>query len=689
MPEAAPSLQVLRFGAFELDLRAGELRKQGLKIKLQEKPLQILALLLDNPGQAVTREELRQQLWTVDTFVDFDHGVNTAINKLREALGDSAENPRFIETLPRHGYRFIAEVDSGAGVRDRRQGRRWLIGLTGVAGTVILLFAYWVMAPQRPPRVLSSTQLTYDGVMKFPPVLTDGSRVYFTGPAGVYEVSVAGGEPARLATPNRVFYSPSKLAAISADGSELLFQSYEGNIHYGPLWAVPTVSGTARRVSGVTSADAAWLPDGQRIVYASGHALYVVRIDGTASRRLVTVNGTPSWMRWSPDGHLLRFTVTDPKTNVQRLWEVGAEGSGLHPLLPGWNNTAGECCGTWTADGKYFVFQSMRNFRSDIWAIREKPGIFRKPKPTPVQLTRGPLSFEGPQPGKNGRKIFAVGTQRRGELLRYDIRSKQFVTYLQGISVDGVDFSRDGQWITYVAVPEGTLWRSKLDGSERLQLSFPPMMAFMPRWSPDGMRIAFVGISPGRPYTAYILSADGGKLEEIVPRLGDPGWLADGNSVVLGTDPAEHKFSESFKGTIQIMDLKSRQVSTMPGSEGLYDPLPSPDGHYVAALRAGPETLWVFDFSKSKWFELDKIPVDFWKWSSDSKYIYFNSFENEPWLCRLRVADAHLDRLASLKGIRQTGVFGWPWSGVTPDGSPLVLRDIGTSEIYSVDVDLP
>src|SRR5713226_6527334 len=94
------------FGAFELDLRAGELRKQGLKIKLQEQPFQILAMLLANQGQVVTREELRNKLWPADTFVDFDHGLNKAINKLREALGDSAENPRFVETLPRRGYRF-------------------------------------------------------------------------------------------------------------------------------------------------------------------------------------------------------------------------------------------------------------------------------------------------------------------------------------------------------------------------------------------------------------------------------------------------------------------------------------------------------------------------------------------------------------------------------------------------------
>jgi Tol biopolymer transport system component len=439
----------------------------------------------------------------------------------------------------------------------------------------------------------------------------------------------------------------------------------------------------------VTSSDAAWFPDRKTIVYASGRALNVVKSDGTGSRQLVAVGGTPSWMRCSPDGHFLRFTLTDPQTKASSLWEVRTDGSGLHPLLPGWNTPPAECCGTWTVDGEYFIFQSTRNFRSDIWAIREKGGLFRKQMPTPVQLTSGPLSFQGPQPSKDGGKLFAVGVQPRGELVRFDTSSKQYVPYLSGISADTVDFSKDGQWITYVAVPEGTLWRSRLDGSERLQLSFPPMTAYLPRWSPDGKRIAFQGISPGRPWTMYITSADGGNLEEIKPWPGDPGWSADGNFVVFSTAPLAFDPATALKSTIEIMDLRSRQVSTLPGSEGIYSPRWSPDGRHVAALRAGPETLWIFDFSSRKWSELGKIAVNYPNWSRDSMYIYFNSAEPESWLCRFRIADAKLDRIASLKSIRQTGILGWYWSGLTPDGSPLVLRDIGTQEIYTLDVDLP
>jgi Tol biopolymer transport system component len=564
---------------------------------------------------------------------------------------------------------------------------------------VIGLFVYW-LRPLRPPRVLGSTQLTYDGLEKRPPVLTDGSRLFFaaSAPFAPYEVSITGGEPARLMTPNMSPFFLQSLAAISPDGSELLLQSTQAYLWRGPLWIIPTVSGPGRRINGIASTDddatgatgsAAWLPDGKRIVYADGRALYVANGDGTDSRKLVNLNGTPSWIRWSPDGRLLRFTSTDPRTKAKSLWEVRPDGSGLHSLLAGWNHAPAECCGTWTRDGKYFVFESTHNFRSDIWAIQERPGILRKPKPIPVQLTSGPLSFHGPQPSYDGKELFAIGVQRRGELVRYDAGSKQFVPYLSGISADTLDFSKDGQWVTYVAVPEGTLWRSKLDGTEKLQLTFAPMQAYLPRWAPDGKRIVFQGISAGKPWTMYIIPADGGALEEIKPWPGDPGWSPDGNSMVFSTAPLVFDPGASIKSTIQIMDLRSRQVVTLPDSEGFYAPRWSPDGRYIAALQANSNRLQIFDLSSRKWRQLGDLEAAYPNWSRDSSYIYFRSRELKPWLCRFRIADASLERMASLTGLRLTGIFGWLWAGLTPDESPLVLRDIGTQEVYSLDWDAP
>ena len=144
-PQLSP--QVIRFGVFEVDLRAGELHKNGLKIKLQEQPFQILALLLEHPGKIVTREELQQKLWSNDTFVDFDNSLNKSINKIREALGDSADNPRFVETMARRGYRFYR---AGGGVSNDWRGAQGAI------------YAAWVNPPTTLAPVLQLTCLCYE-----------------------------------------------------------------------------------------------------------------------------------------------------------------------------------------------------------------------------------------------------------------------------------------------------------------------------------------------------------------------------------------------------------------------------------------------------------------------------------------------------------------------------------------------
>src|SRR5439155_14009181 len=150
MPVAEPATTsaVVRFGVFEVDLRAEELRKNGSKLKLAGQPFQVLAILLERPGELVTREELRKRLWP-DTFVDVDHNLNTAINKIREVLGDSAENPRFVETLPRRGYRFIAPVEGNRvaapiaplAARHESGFRYWVSRSAILVGAIVLLAA--------------------------------------------------------------------------------------------------------------------------------------------------------------------------------------------------------------------------------------------------------------------------------------------------------------------------------------------------------------------------------------------------------------------------------------------------------------------------------------------------------------------------------------------------------------------
>jgi Tol biopolymer transport system component len=287
--------------------------------------------------------------------------------------------------------------------------------------------------------------------------------------------------------------------------------------------------------------------------------------------------------------------------------------------------------------------------------------------------------------------------QRRGELVRYDLTSQSFVLYLNGISADHVEFSPDAQWIAYCAYPEQTIWRSRIDGSERLQLSSAPVAAIFPRWSPDGQRIAFMGSLPGKALKIYIVPASGGNpaplLTDNSPEI-DPNWSPDGNSIMFAKLASETQL-ESGDSLIQIFDLKNRRLSTLPGSRRLTAPRWSPDGRFVAATalshgRWSKPAVVIFDFKTGKWAGLEDDPIDNKWWSRDGKYFYFDKFiNNDPAIYRLRLSDRGVERIAALKDIRRSfNIMGW-WMGLTPDGSPMVLRDTSIEEIYALDWNAP
>ena len=439
--------------------------------------------------------------------------------------------------------------------------------------------------------------------------------------------------------------------------------------------------------------DATWSPDGERIVYAKGHNLYLAKNDGTESRNLVAVTGIPYMPRWSPDGSSLRYTVVDSERNSRSIWEVSVQGTNPHPLLPGWSKPADECCGNWTRDGKYFAFLSHRDGMYNVWAIRQRKGVFQRASSEPIQLTTGPTQPVAVTPSTDGKRLFITGVQPRGELVRYDPKGRQFTPYLSGISAHGLDFSRDGKWVAYCTYPEGSLWRSRVDGSERLQLTFPPLYAAMPRWSPDGKRIAFEGTGPGSAHRIYLVPAEGGVPQQIVQEERmetDPTWAPDGGSLVFAhaawLEGGIHGRSE-----IVLLGLNTRRLSPLPGAEGLFSPRWSHDGRYITAVPDGAQKLVLFDFSTRKWADLAKITPNYHSWSPDSKYVYFDSFlTREAAIYRVRISDHKLERIVNLNDIPRPE-FAWPgdWTGVAPDGSLLVLREVGTQEIYALDVQLP
>ena len=574
-------------------------------------------------------------------------------------------------------------------VPERHPSSRWQTWAL-VGGALITLAVILGYVPARlavPPRVLRTVQLTNTNRPKSD-IVTDGSRLYFIeGQSALSQTSVTGGET--FPVPNSLEDTGfSSVFDISPDGSALLMNTARGTSLDGPLWSVPVLGGSPRRLGNLEGHAGAWSPDGKKIAYSKGNEIFFARSDGGEPQRLLIPGGTASDIRWSPDGSLLRFTVNDPKTNYRSIWQAASDGGNLHLLLPDWSEAPNECCGEWTTDGKYFVFQARRDATMDLWAINERGGFFRSTPQPPVQLTTGPMNVGNPVPSRDGKRLFVQGWQPRGELLRFDVKSKQLAPYLSGISAMGLDFSRDGEWVAYNDASDGTMWRSKANGSQKLQLVFPPMQAYLPRWSPDGKQIAFFGHPPGEPWQIYAIPAQGGTPELIYrssTNSADPTWSPDGKSLAFGENSLNNQGS-----AVYVLDLKTRTPTKLPASDGLYSPRWSPDGRYLAAIPLDSLKLMLFDFTTQKWTELASLFVAYPTWSRDGHYLYFDGIlDNQESYFRAHVSDGKLERIFSLKSFQAAGGAFGNWSGLAPDDSPLVVRDASIQEIYALDWEHP
>jgi serine/threonine protein kinase len=563
-------------------------------------------------------------------------------------------------------------------------------GLMALA--ILVAVVLFLRSPEPPPGVISSLQITNDGTSKRS-LVTDGTRLYFSehvsGHSVLMQVSAAGGEtapvPISLASADVYDFFPGR--------AELLVKGVaEGSDTEWPVWILPLPAGSLRPVGNILAHAATWAPDGQHIVFARNSSLYTCNVDGTDSHELIAVSGVPFAPRFSPDGRRLRFTIRNTDLRTSSLWEISPDGKNLHPVLPGWNKPSQEFGGTWMPDGENFLFESTRDHSQNIWALHEHESLFHGANAQPTQLTVGPLMFSNPTPSPDGKKLFVIGQQRRFDLIRVNGNSQQFSIYLPGVSAGEADITRNGEWMTYVSHPDLTLWRSKSDGSSRTQLTYAPTLAHMPRWSPDGTQIAFMASSPGKSWKIFIISAEGGTPREVTAgnqNQGDPTWMPKGDAIVFGGMPWL-EYIPAAGPNIQIVDLKTSQVSDVPGSENLFSPRCSRDGRYLAALSADSTKLMLYDIEKKSWSQLATSRFGFENWSPDGKYLYAEDYSDKTDdIVRVTVANGQMERLLSLKEIPR-GFDPWEfWVGLAPDDSPLLMRDRSTQEIYSLDVRFP
>jgi eukaryotic-like serine/threonine-protein kinase len=572
--------------------------------------------------------------------------------------------------------------------------RRSIVAVAAALGVgLAALGLFWARQPRR-LEVTGYRQLTTDREFKSRPV-TDGSRIYMTestsADTGVaVQVSALGGDTSKIPLP----FSNASVSDMSPSGAELLVMGQEAPVGSNgdpvELWTVPLVGGAPRRVGDLRANSAIWSPDGRRIAYAAERRLSVAEADGSGSRVIWSAPGPFDVTAWSPDGRRLSLTVEDPRTRNTTLWGISPEGSDPRPALSGFGLPASH--GRWTADGHYLIFEAVSieaaDRRSDLWVLPAR-GRWPWRAARPERLTQGPFSFFHAAPGREGKRVFAIGARLQGELVRYDGDSGQWIPSLGGISAQSLDFSPDGRRVVYSSFPDGTLWQSRVDGGDRVQLTMPPVVALLPQWSPDGTRIAYTETPLQGASSIRLIPVSGGTSR---PALADDRsqvdatWSPDGASLAVGFSLMDQRKNRPI--TIQRVDLRTGVAAAVPGSEGLFSPRWSPDGRSLAALSRDSFELRLYDFESGRWRVLlkEQRQLSYPAWSHDSRALFVTEGSAR---FRVGLADGRRDVVAALAGLRQAVTpFGFgSWFGEGPDESVLALRDVSVRELFELDLE--
>jgi Tol biopolymer transport system component/DNA-binding winged helix-turn-helix (wHTH) protein len=522
MPDTEPNC-VVHFGIFEVDLQAGELRRNGSKVRLQDQPFQVLALLLERPGQIVIREELQARLWPADTFVDFDHGLNAAIKRLRDALGDSAENPRFVETLARRGYRFLAPVnrtpkDSLAApqplhlTQQKNSGTHqprspWRLPL--VVATVVLagISAGWHIG-HRSAASIRFTERSLTGNPENDPVLSaaispDGKYLAFADRAGFFLRVVGTGETHAVALPDSL--RPSHVNWFP-DGSHVLVTSAWSPSEKPSLWNASVFGGSPLKLA--DNADhGAVSPDGSKIVFLRGEygreEIWQMQSDGQQSRKILGQPGDNfQSVVWSPDSRHIAFV----RTVYVHGWEEPDASLGIcDPVVSKTNYilSSSRLHGplVWALDGRliYSLGEPPTNQNdSNLWAIK----VDAKGNQTwgqPDRLTNGPDAKMSASISADSRHLLFLRRADAPEIYVAEVKAGSSLGTLHRLSLDErrnmpFAWTPDGKSVIFTSDRDGAMhiFKQSIDQPAPDLLVGGDKNAHGARLNPDGSEILYL-----------------------------------------------------------------------------------------------------------------------------------------------------------------------------------------------------
>lgn len=600
---------VIRFGPFEVELEEAVLRKHGIRVKLQAQPFSVLAALLERPGVVVTRDELRKRLWPEDTFVDFEHGLNAAVKRLRQALGDSAEQPRYIETLAKRGYRFVAPLEgqtaviSKEGAAPKRRSSLWIGAAALVAATGAV--ALFLISNRAPAKVGHAVPLTsFPGREIYPALSPDGKYVTFSWNGekqdnfDIYVMPIPSGTPLRLTTDLADDLSP----AWSPDGGTLAFLRRLGG-HRGELVLVPATGGPEHRLREIQDSELlvspgglvslAWSPDGRWI--AASHreserlaeGIFLFSLTGE-SRQLTSPSDYGDHMpAFSPDGRALAFCRM-PGYSVSEIFSLSLDGGAARALT---TNRGWSVYPVWTRDGRGILHifgnnaLAQRNIRIIDVSIPKAPWreISSGEDASRISVGRH-LVYSRPIQNDNiwRAKLPAAGdSPATGELFLSSTRSDYSPKY-----------SPDGTKIAFLSsrTGPGEIWIAKADGSNPLRMTFfgGPTVG-IPNWSPDGQWIVFHARPEGQA-DLFVIPAAGGPPKRLTSHTADDTWpnfSRDGRWIYFGS---------ARSGQFQIWKMPAAGGEAVPviGAAG-NGAVESADGqmlYYRSSSEANAMAIW-------------------------------------------------------------------------------------------------
>ena len=559
----------------------------------------------------------------------------------------------------------------------------WYWAVAGFA--VVALGIAVLMTPAAVSGPLDSTQITFSSEPKEPGLFTDGARLYFESRGIPSEMAVSGG----IIAPMPQVQPGMRIMDISADGSKVLEWKPEvgDEIRRGSLWIGSSLGGALRRlgnylVNTPAWGGAAWSPDGQTIMFTDQRMLYAADANGDDVRRIWEAPLSVDAVCFSPDGRELTVAVWS-STSPSRLWRLKANGQGAHPLLTDWPARSEQWAPQWTPDGRHFVFTSDREGRPNVYELLAPRWFEFWKKPAAVRITGNQIPILASAPARDSTQLFVLGRMDQGAMEALDPRTGTLEPFLGGLAASEFVISPDRQWMAYTAYPTGYLWRSKVDGSEPLQLT--NSFTLTPRWSPDGKWLVYSAYSGNDAFKLYRISADGGAPEKLIAsgvHEMHPTWSPDGKSIAFNY----YNFTDQPLDGIFTVDLASRKVFLMPDTAGFQTPSWSPDGKFLVAIGQKPSRLMLYSASTKAWKVLTQFqaPWGYWTWSRDSKSLYMGMVKGQNGIYRLTVPDGKWEKVSELASVYTSLYGGDSFVSLTAEGQPAMMSYTGVAQIYSL-----